>query len=494
MLASLHDAAGHDRRRLTRAVPGSDPPSARQRHRASRQSSSSALGWLRPGLRRDLRGRGRDRHGARDRRRAGAPGPRRRARARAAVAAGVTVTIDSDCHRVERARPPDADGVGTARRGWVEPDQVLNTRPLDRGAGLHRRQTARPAVARSCTGPVVTWRLRRLPDPSMTMTTAELAGCSSPWRCWAARPVKLPRPATATEVAGRLQKKYDRVRDFSADFAHTTKAGRSKRIPSERGTVLVKKPGKMRWEYKPPEEKVFVSDGARDLFSTSRPTTGHRQPGAGRTTRRPRPSVPRRQGQPDARLQRDATSTGAVAGHADAAARSEAPQRDYDWLEISSSRETARRSRRSTAADKQGGRSTFQFTNFKENAGLADKDFEFKIPRGADVINTGSANAERRGGARSRWRAVLAAVVAAAARPRAAAACRRTRRAGAGLTTARSSNTPRRCAANPDDDDARLALERAKLRASQEHSFRGRRLRRPSATRRRWSSTSSPPS
>ena len=51
--------------------------------------------------------------------------------ARAAVAAGATLTIDSDCHRA-RALPRQMEfGVGTARRGWVEPRHVLNTRPVD---------------------------------------------------------------------------------------------------------------------------------------------------------------------------------------------------------------------------------------------------------------------------------------------------------------------------------------------------------------------------
>jgi DNA polymerase (family 10) len=50
--------------------------------------------------------------------------------ARAAVAAGVTLTIDSDCHRAKALARQMAFGVGTARRGWVEPSHVLNTRPL----------------------------------------------------------------------------------------------------------------------------------------------------------------------------------------------------------------------------------------------------------------------------------------------------------------------------------------------------------------------------
>ena len=74
--------------------------------------------------------------------------------ARAAAAAGVTLSIDSDCHRVEALGRQMRFGVGTARRGWVEPRHVLNTRPLSelrefiaakrRGAG-HQLPSTAPA-------------------------------------------------------------------------------------------------------------------------------------------------------------------------------------------------------------------------------------------------------------------------------------------------------------------------------------------------------------
>jgi DNA polymerase (family 10) len=51
--------------------------------------------------------------------------------ARAAVAAGATLVLDSDCHRARALGRQMDMAVGTARRGWVEPRHVLNTRPLD---------------------------------------------------------------------------------------------------------------------------------------------------------------------------------------------------------------------------------------------------------------------------------------------------------------------------------------------------------------------------
>ena len=51
--------------------------------------------------------------------------------ARRAAAAGVTITIDSDCHRAEWLARQMRFGVGTARRGWIEPRHVLNAGSVD---------------------------------------------------------------------------------------------------------------------------------------------------------------------------------------------------------------------------------------------------------------------------------------------------------------------------------------------------------------------------
>src|SRR6266545_2025005 len=67
----------------------------------------------------------------------------------------------------------------------------------------------------------------------------------------------------ALQLAQALQKKYDGIRDFSADFVHGYQGGALRKTLTERGHLLVKKPGKMRWEYKAPEEKLFVSDGVQ---------------------------------------------------------------------------------------------------------------------------------------------------------------------------------------------------------------------------------------
>ena len=64
-------------------------------------------------------------------------------RAGEAVRAGVTVVIDSDCHRMRALDRQMRMGVGTARRGWVEPVHVLNTRPVAEVRDFIARKRAR---------------------------------------------------------------------------------------------------------------------------------------------------------------------------------------------------------------------------------------------------------------------------------------------------------------------------------------------------------------
>jgi DNA polymerase (family X) len=63
--------------------------------------------------------------------------------ARRAVRAGAMLAIDSDSHRADALGRQMRFGVGTARRGWVEPEHVLNTRSLEE---------VRAFVARKRTG------------------------------------------------------------------------------------------------------------------------------------------------------------------------------------------------------------------------------------------------------------------------------------------------------------------------------------------------------
>ena len=207
---------------------------------------------------------------------------------------------------------------------------------------------------------------------------------------WLLGPAAAGQPARppATETARALQEKYDRVKDFTADFTHTYEGGVLKKKTVESGTVEIKKPGRMRWDYTTPEKKLFISDGVKiySYIPADKQVMVSNMPKDDEATT----AVLFLTGK--GKLTRDFVVTYAGdAGDADTWALRLEPrqkQRDYDWLIVVVDRTTLQ-IRSLAAADQQGGRSTFAFTNYRENAGVPDKAFEFKIPRGVDVITAG---------------------------------------------------------------------------------------------------------
>src|SRR5882757_2041571 len=60
-------------------------------------------------------------------------------------------------------------------------------------------------------------------------------------------------------IARAVDDHYNRLRSLQVDFTEIYRGDGAER--SESGTLWLKKPRKMRWEYRSPREKLFVSDG-----------------------------------------------------------------------------------------------------------------------------------------------------------------------------------------------------------------------------------------
>jgi outer membrane lipoprotein carrier protein len=203
----------------------------------------------------------------------------------------------------------------------------------------------------------------------------------------------LARPAaaqsadrSAAEVARALQAQYERVRDFSAGFIHEYEGGVLHKHVTERGTVLIKKPGRMRWTYTSPEKKEFVSDGVK-LYSY---VPADREVIVGSVPAGDEAGAPALFLSGKGNIVGDFTASfadvpGASPGTYALKLVPRERQRDYDWLILVVDRTTLQL-RQLITVDQQGGRSTFTFTDMKENVGLADSRFTFKIPRGVDVV------------------------------------------------------------------------------------------------------------
>ena len=74
-------------------------------------------------------------------------------------------------------------------------------------------------------------------------------------------------PAQAADVksiAAAVDDHYNHLHSLEAQFTESYQGAGMTRVES--GTLWLKKPGKMRWEYRSPKEKLFVSDGKDAWF------------------------------------------------------------------------------------------------------------------------------------------------------------------------------------------------------------------------------------
>jgi len=65
-------------------------------------------------------------------------------------------------------------------------------------------------------------------------------------------------------IARAVDEHYNRLQSLQAEFSEIYQGPGLQR--NESGTLWLKKPGKMRWEYRSPENKLFVADGKETWF------------------------------------------------------------------------------------------------------------------------------------------------------------------------------------------------------------------------------------
>ncbi len=188
----------------------------------------------------------------------------------------------------------------------------------------------------------------------------------------------------STVVAG-LQRRYASVETVTGSFQQSYRAPGINQVES--GVFWLKKPGLMRWEYRSPEEKLFVADG-RESFSydpqdrqvTVQPFTPsdlHSTPlefllGAGDINKSFASSW-----ETEFKPQADRTYlirlTPAKRGA------------EYEFLVLELDQETYDM-RRIIIRESSGNTSEFLFTNVLANIKIENKKFQFKIPKGVEEI------------------------------------------------------------------------------------------------------------
>jgi outer membrane lipoprotein carrier protein len=202
-------------------------------------------------------------------------------------------------------------------------------------------------------------------------------------QAWLAAQGAPPAPS-ADALARALQQRYQTIKDFSADFVHTYRGGVLRTQTSERGTVKIKKPGKMRWVLHCARAQGVRLGRREDLFAhpEDRQVLVSNVPPDGDA------STPALFLSGKGDISRDFSASIVQSPVPDAIGLKLTPKRpeaQYEYFVVATT-QPGLQIRALATHDRQGGDSVIAFMNLKENQGIPDKEFAFRIPKGADVI------------------------------------------------------------------------------------------------------------
>ncbi len=189
-----------------------------------------------------------------------------------------------------------------------------------------------------------------------------------------------PPPSPAESLARRVESRHRALVDLTARFVQTYRSGAIGREVVEKGTLSLKPPGRMLWEYREPERKTFVSDGRRFYFyvPADRQVIVRDQ-----ADMRGIPAL-LLSGRSDILSQFEVGLETAPPGRQRLRLVPKAPDPEVERVYVDVD-DTAR-IRGILVLDAQGNRSAFEFDQIRENVGLKDRIFDFEIPRGVEVV------------------------------------------------------------------------------------------------------------
>jgi outer membrane lipoprotein carrier protein len=186
----------------------------------------------------------------------------------------------------------------------------------------------------------------------------------------------------ARSLVRRIEERQARAADLVARFTQSYRSGMLGRAVTERGVVSIKRPGRMRWEYKDPEEKLFVSDGRTFYFYVPAD----------------RQVIVSEQDDQRSLAARLLSGRGGLLDEFDASLEPPAEegvvrlklvprQEEAEVARAYVDAEPTGRIRSILIDDAQGNRTRFRFENVRENTGLDDRLFRFEVPKGVEVVH-----------------------------------------------------------------------------------------------------------
>ena len=193
--------------------------------------------------------------------------------------------------------------------------------------------------------------------------------------------------ATVPEIAARVDQRYNHLETLEADFTETYRGAGVSR--SESGVLWLKRPGKMLWDYREPQPKVFVTDGKWAWFYVP----GERQARKAAVKKLDDLRSPLRYLLGKTKLEKELTGL-SLAAEVSPAAPGDIVLRGVPkgmedrvssvLLEVTPEGEIARM----VVNEVDGSSTEYRFGNQRENQPIADQRFRFSPPPGVELIET----------------------------------------------------------------------------------------------------------
>jgi len=190
------------------------------------------------------------------------------------------------------------------------------------------------------------------------------------------------------QVAHAVDEHYNHLHSLEAEFTETFRGEGSERVES--GTLWLKKPRKMRWDYRSPREKVLVSDGRIVWFYV--PAERQVRKTEFRKLDDLRSPIAFLLGK--IKLENELRGLSKVVDQAPlipgdivlrGVPQAMARQVNEVQLEITPTNQIVR----IVLMDPEGGTTDFRFADWKENVSLNDSQFDFTPPPGVETVDGG---------------------------------------------------------------------------------------------------------
>ncbi len=193
------------------------------------------------------------------------------------------------------------------------------------------------------------------------------------------------RAQDVSQLARAVDAHYNHLRSLESDFTEIYRGDGPERVES--GTLWLKKPRKMRWEYRSPNEKLFITDGQAVWFYL--PAERQLRKTALRKLDDVRSPVAFLLGK--TKLENELRGLSKAVDHSPldpantllrGVPQSMAGQVSEVQLEITPSNQIVR----IVLIEADGATTEFRFAGWKENLELSDSRFEFSPPPGVETV------------------------------------------------------------------------------------------------------------